>query len=67
MSDPGLRIYAIKKKTTDTNKITLDPPGSVVIEGGTGGTNLDLPGSTGTTRPSWTIAYDGNDDVWWVL
>jgi hypothetical protein len=63
----GMRLYVIKKITTDANKITLDPPGSEVIEGGAGGANFDLPNSTASTRPSWTLAFNADDNLWWIL
>jgi len=60
------RSYSLKKVTTDTNKISIDPPGSEFVEG-VSGVTLDLPNSTATTRPSWTLVYNSDDDAWWVF
>jgi hypothetical protein len=59
------RSYSLKKKTTDTNKITVHPLGTDLVEGVNA--NLDLPNSTATTRPSWTLVWDDNGAAWWVF
>lgn len=52
------RRWEIAKINAGANKITLDPAGSETIQGGSAGANYDLPDSTSTTFPSWTLIRD---------
>jgi hypothetical protein len=59
------RKWTLYKTTTDSNKITISPPGAQNVQGANAA--FDLPGSTGSGHPSWTLLYDTNNDEWWVL
>lgn len=59
--EPGL-VILFKKITTDTNAITLNPYVSENVEGS--GSSLVVPGSAGTSRPTWGMYSDGTD--WWM-
>lgn len=52
------RRWEIWKINAGANKITLDPAGSETIQGGSAGANFDLPDSTSTNYPSWTVIRD---------
>lgn len=54
------RRWEIAKINAGANKITLDPAGSETIQGGSSGANFDLPDSTSTTFPSWTLIRDAS-------
>lgn len=58
-------LLMVKKTNTGANKITLVRAGTETIEGA--GANFDLPGSTGAGRPAWVVAYDVNNNAWWLV
>lgn len=59
------RSWVLKKTTTDTDTISVQPPSGHSIEGGAVDAPLVLPDSDATDFPAWTLIYQGGSS-WWL-
>lgn len=60
------RSWLLKKISSDTDTITIQPPTGHSVEGGAINAPYVLPGSAATDLPAWTLVYQGGTS-WWVV
>lgn len=68
-SPASVKLFVVKKTTTDTHTIVLTPHDTggsgPSVEGGAAGGSFTLPSSDVALRGSWTVVSDGA--AWWLV